>query len=409
MNRSSLAEYPSEPTSTDLAKYRTLLAESAAYRGMSPGRDAWRRLTKSRVSLAALGLLALVALLAIFTPLLPLQSPQFQDLEKRQLLPPETAGAHLPVRLAEIKKFEAELRQKRAEVAAASTPQQRQELEAALQSLQRSHPFYRLWTDPGPVTWQLLRVRLAVFGDWCLPALCGTDNLGRDSLSRICWGLRVSLLVGILAASVSLVLGVTIGAVAGYSGGWVDWFLMRVVDIMASIPFVFVVILLITVFSEDTWKARLAQIGLTQISVVYICIGAFYWLTMARVVRGQVLSLKNEQFIDAARTSGAGGARIVFLHLVPNVLGVVIVYLTLTIPSIMLTEAFLSFLGLGVQAPAVSLGGLVNDGIRVITPLRVYWWLVVFPGMVLASTLLALNLLGDGLRDALDPRLKNKD
>jgi oligopeptide transport system permease protein len=174
------------------------------------------------------------------------------------------------------------------------------------------------------------------------------------------------------------------------------------------VPFIFIVIFAITILSEDTIKTWLLGWGINQIAVFYILIGAIYWLTMARVVRGQIISLKHEQFVDAARTIGAGTPRIVFRHLVPNVLGIVIVYLTLTIPSVMLFEAFLSFLGLGVQPPDVSWGLLANDGIKVITPIQTYWWLVVFPGSALALTLFALNFLGDGLRDALDPRLKNR-
>ena len=142
--------------------------------------------------------------------------------------------------------------------------------------------------------------------------------------------------------------------------------------------------------------------------IFYVVIGAFYWLTMARVVRGQVISLKTEQFVEAARVIGAGRTRIIFRHLIPNVLGIVIVYLTLTIPAVMLFESFLSFLGLGVQPPDVSWGLLVNEGTQVITPIKIYWWQVVFSGMTLAMTLFSLNFLGDGLRDALDPRMKNR-
>jgi len=149
-------------------------------------------------------------------------------------------------------------------------------------------------------------------------------------------------------------------------------------------------------------------LGASRIVIFFFLVGAIYWLTMARVVRGQVISLKNEQFVEAARTLGAGRRRIIFVHLVPNLLSVVIVYLTLTIPQVMLFEAFLSFLGLGVEPPDVSWGLLANEGIQVITPVKIYWWLVVFPGMALGLTLFALNFLGDGLRDALDPRLKNR-
>jgi oligopeptide transport system permease protein len=174
------------------------------------------------------------------------------------------------------------------------------------------------------------------------------------------------------------------------------------------VPFIFVVIFLITILDQEDIKRELARYGINKIVIFYIVIGAIYWLTMARIVRGQVISLKNDQFIEAARTIGAGRMRIIFRHLVPNLLSVVIVYLTLTIPSVMLFEAFLSFLGLGVAPPDVSWGMLADEGIKNVSPLQTHWWLVFFPGLALALTLYALNFLGDGLRDALDPRLKNK-
>ncbi|MEK6235606.1 MAG: ABC transporter permease, partial [Planctomycetales bacterium] len=222
------------------------------------------------------------------------------------------------------------------------------------------------------------------------------------------WGARVSLLVGVVATLVSLVIGVTYGAVAGYVGGIVDDVMMRIVDVAYSVPFIFVVIFLITILSEDKVKDQLRDLGVNQIVVFFFLIGAIYWLTMARVVRGQVISLKQEQFIEAARAIGASRARIIFSHLIPNVFSVVIVYLTLTIPNVMLFEAFLSFLGLGVEPPDVSWGMLAWDGVRAVSPLKIYWWMVVFPGAALAMTLFALNFLGDGLRDALDPRMKNR-
>ncbi len=215
-------------------------------------------------------------------------------------------------------------------------------------------------------------------------------------------------MVGLVATLVSLVIGVSYGAVAGYFGGWVDNLMMRIVDVLYSIPFIFVVIFLVTILGEPAIKARLERVGIDRITIFYIVVGAIYWLTMARVVRGQVISLKNELFVEAARTIGAGRLRIIFRHLVPNLMSVVIVYLTLTIPQVMLFEAFLSFLGLGVQAPAVSWGLLANQGFRVITPVKIYWWLFVFPSVALGLTLFALNFLGDGLRDVLDPRLKNR-
>ena len=254
----------------------------------------------------------------------------------------------------------------------------------------------------------LTDLRLAVFGEWALPSICGTDELGRDLLARMFWGARVSLAVGVVATLVSLIIGVTYGAIAGYFGGHVDNAMMRIVDILYSVPFICVAILLVSILTSPGVKTVLDEWNIDQISIFFIVVGAIYWLTMSRVVRGQVISLKNEQFIEAARTIGASRPRIIFRHLIPNVLSVVIVYLTLTIPSVMLFEAFLSFLGLGVQAPDVSWGLLVNQGFNVITPIKIYWWLVLFPGIALAMTLYALNFLGDGLRDALDPRLKNK-
>ena len=185
---------------------------------------------------------------------------------------------------------------------------------------------------------------------------------------------------------------------------------MRVVDVLYAIPFIFVVIFLITVLGDPKVKGWMSSnLGIEdRIGVFFIVVGAIYWLTMARVVRGQVLSLKQEQFVEAARTIGADSPRIIFRHLVPNLLSVVIVYLTLTIPNVMLFEAFLSFLGLGVEPPDVSWGTLANEGVKAITPIRTYWWLVAFPSIALGLTLFSLNFLGDGLRDALDPRTRER-
>lgn len=361
-----------QQTPEDAERLAQLLAESRGIKGLSLGRDAWRRMRRSRIAMASLAFLVLVGIAALFTPLWPLASPREVHTDRR-FTPPEV----LPLMADRIN-----LVDDTGALDAAA-------LEAAYGELSG---FDRL----------LVRVRLAVCGEYCLASICGTDELGRDVLSRIFWGGRVSLLVGLVAGLVSLVIGVSYGAVSGYIGGIVDDAMMRLVDVLYAIPFIFVVIYLITVLSA------LETQFVSRITLFFFVVGAIYWLTMARVVRGQIISLKNEQFAEAARTIGASRARIIFRHLVPNLLSVVIVYLTLTIPRVMLFEAFLSFLGLGVEPPDVSWGLLANQGLRVITPIRVYWWLVVFPAMALGSTLFALNFFGDGLRDALDPRLKHR-
>ncbi len=252
--------------------------------------------------------------------------------------------------------------------------------------------------------------------------LCGTDSKGRDLLVRIIYGGRVSLSVGILATLVSLVIGVAYGSVAGYAGGATDNAMMRLVDILYALPFMFFVILLMTIAEELTVRVNDAITGYVKagggdwveifmfkrIYFIFLALGAIQWLTMSRITRGQILSLKHKEFVEAARALGASNRRILGVHLIPNLLGPVIVYTTLTVPAVMLEEAFLSFLGLGIQAPDASWGSLAADGAANINPIRVYWWLVVFPGMALTLTLFSLNFLGDGLRDALDPRLRNR-
>lgn len=238
----------------------------------------------------------------------------------------------------------------------------------------------------------------------------GTDHLGRDQLGRIIKGGQISLMVGLVATFVSLTIGIGYGTISGYFGGKIDSVMMRLVDILYSLPFVIFVILLM-VFAKDlgdsidAWfKARGSDFSISgqwNMLLLFVAIGAVEWLTMARIVRGQVMSLRRQEFIEACISLGLPTRRILFRHMVPNILGPVIVYTTLTIPAVMLLEAFLSFLGLGVQPPTPSWGLLIKDGAD---RMREAWWMLVFPGTLFAITLFSFNFVGDGLRDALDPK-----
>jgi oligopeptide transport system permease protein len=248
---------------------------------------------------------------------------------------------------------------------------------------------------------------LAIVGPWLVPYrydeinkddvwlaplvhghLLGSDALGRDLLARLFVGLRVSLAIGAVATSVSLVVGVIWGATAGYLGGAVDEVMMRIVDVLYSLPFIFFVILLMVTFGSN-------------IILIFVAIGAVEWLTMARIVRGQTLSLKNKEFIEAARAAGLDRTAIIARHIIPNLLGPVAVYVTLTIPGVILAESFLSFLGLGVQPPMASLGSLIAAGAQ---DMELAPWLLMFPSMAMVATLVSFNFIGDGLRDAIDPK-----
>ena len=218
--------------------------------------------------------------------------------------------------------------------------------------------------------------------------LLGTDTLGRDLLSRILYGARVSLLVGFVATAVALVIGVSWGIIAGYFGGRIDSVMMRIVDVLYGLPFIIFIILLMVIFGRNIW-------------LLFMAIGAVEWLTMARIVRGQVITVKNQEYVMAAQAMGVPNLRLFVKHIFPNILGPIAVYATLTIPQVMLLEAFLSFLGLGVQPPMSSWGTLIRYGVE---SMEEYSWLLIYPGLTFTITLFALNFFGDGLRDALDPK-----
>ncbi len=237
----------------------------------------------------------------------------------------------------------------------------------------------------------------------------GTDQLGRDMFVRILYGARISLAVGIVAAIINLTIGVLYGGIAGYAGGKVDTVMMRIVDILYSVPDMLYIILLMVVLGsakeifDAPAFALLKGIGGTKLISVFIAIGISYWLGMARIVRGQILSLKQQEYVTAARALGAGRRRILFRHLLPNCIGTIIVTVTLQIPTAIFTESFLSFIGLGVDAPMASLGSLASDGLALV---RSYPYQLIFPALAICLIILSFNLLGDGLSEALDPRMR---
>jgi len=339
------------------APLEALLAKHGSEKGSSLWTQAWTRLRRDRAARWAMWFLSLVGAISLLAPLLPLPSPVAMHVDR------EPSAPQAPWVAPGAQKFERQY--------------------WPLSALDR----------------QLVGLRQTLFQEWQTGPLLGSDAKGRDLLSRLVWGGRTSLAVALAAALTSLILGVVYGGLAGLLGGWADRIMMRIVDGLYALPFTFVVIFVLGLVGSSKSVA-----GVGREVVFLLAIGALYWLSMARVVRGQVLSLKRAEFVLVARAQGAGPLRILFTHMIPNVLAVVVVYLTLTIPSVMLSEAFLSFLGLGIEPPKVSWGLIAVDAIEAASPLRVYWWLIVFPSLAIGSVLLALNVLGDSLRDALDPR-----
>jgi oligopeptide transport system permease protein len=325
--------------------------------------DAWRRLRKNKMALAGLYIVAFYIAATLLAPILPIYPNEEQVIAHANLPPSFRRAGEVMVetRVAYMRKaIKSEAR---------SSFNQKEEAEIAA-----------------------MKVDVATKAEHRRVYVLGTDALGRDMLSRILYGGRISIMIGLVGTITATLVGIFLGSIAGYAGGRIDDFIMRFVDILYGLPYMLVVIIMMAVFGKNVIN-------------LFVAIALVSWLTLARVVRGQVLSLKNAEFVEAARSMGASPARIVFRHLTPNTLGVIVVFATLLVPDFIMSESFLSFLGLGVSAPLASWGSLVSEGTNT---MELYPWQLLAPAVAMTLFLFAMNFLGDGLRDALDPQSKNR-
>ena len=325
--------------------------------------DAWRRLKKNKMALAGLFVVGFYFAVSILAPLLPIYLYSEQVIIHQNLPPSFRNAGNLMLHRRTAEMMHQAKKEGRTDLSSA----QKDELRA-LQDEISSKPVYKR------------------------RYLLGTDSLGRDVFARVIYGGRISIMIGLIGTITSLFIGVLVGAVSGYFGGWIDNVLMRFVDIMYGLPYMLVVIIMMAILGQN-------------IVILFVAIALVSWLTIARVVRGQVISLKNAEFVEAARSMGASTPRIIFKHILPNTLGIIIIYSTLSIPGFIMNESFLSFLGLGISAPRASWGSLVSDGVNVMT---LYPWQLLAPAIAMTVFLFAMNFLGDGLRDAFDPQSKNR-
>lgn len=325
--------------------------------------DAWKRLKKNKMAIISLWIVLAYCLIALFAPILPIYPYEEQVLDHTNLPPSFKPAGEVMIQQREKYFAKVMAKQKRSDY----TVEEAAELEEMRKDVESNPVHQRRY-------------------------ILGTDSLGRDMLSRTIYGGRISIAIGILGTVTALLLGVLMGAIAGYAGGWIDNLIMRFVDIMYGLPYMLMVIIMMAILGRN-------------IFILFIAIALVSWLSIARVVRGQIISLKNSEFVEAAKTMGASPARIIAKHLLPNTIGIIIVYSSLSLPSFIMNESFLSFLGLGVSAPLASWGSLVSDGVK---GMELYSWQLIVPAVVMTLFLFAMNFLGDGLRDAFDPQSKNK-
>lgn len=325
--------------------------------------DAWKRLKKNKMAIISLWVVLAYCLIALFAPILPIYPYEEQILDHTNLPPSFKPAGEVMIQQREKYFAKVMAKEKRSQY----TAEEAAELEEMRKDVESNPVHQRHY-------------------------ILGTDALGRDMLSRTIYGGRISIAIGILGTVTALLLGVLMGAIAGYAGGWIDNLIMRFVDIMYGLPYMLMVIIMMAILGRN-------------IFILFIAIALVSWLSIARVVRGQIISLKNSEFVEAAKTMGASPARIIAKHLLPNTIGIIIVYSSLSLPSFIMNESFLSFLGLGVSAPLASWGSLVSDGVK---GMELYSWQLIVPAVVMTLFLFAMNFLGDGLRDAFDPQSKNK-
>ncbi len=324
--------------------------------------DAWKRLAKNRLSLISLWVVFVYVLIAIFAPVLPIYSYEEQVVSHANLPPSfKCAG---DVLLQQKTTYLEKVMKKQNRTAYTAEEQAEIDMIKAQLGSKESQRHYIL----------------------------GTDALGRDMLSRTIYGGRISMAIGLIGTVTALFIGILVGAIAGFRGGWLDNVLMRFVDILYGLPYMLIVIIMMAIMGRN-------------VAILFIAIALVSWLTIARVVRGQVISLKSSEYVQAAITMGASPMHIIVRHLLPNTLGIIIAYATLSLPEFIMSESFLSFLGLGISAPLASWGSLVSDGVK---GMELYPWILLVPAIVMTVFLFAMNFLGDGVRDAFDPQSKNR-